>query len=407
MKGCGTMIILVINAGSSSLKYQLFDMETEQVLAKGNCEKIGMEEGIFTHKTFDGRELLKSPRMETHVEALHLVMGSLLDGEHGVLRSIGEISAVGHRVAMGGPRYLESVVADEAVLREIESVSPLAPLHNPAELSAIRACQSILGEKAVQCVVFDTAFHATMPPKAYMYAIPYEYYEQYGIRRYGFHGTSHRYVSARCAGLVGRPPESLKMISCHIGNGSSLAAIDRGKVVDTSMGMTPLDGFMMGTRCGAIDPSIVTFLMEKEKLSPAEMDDILTKRSGLLGVSGVSSDDREIIKAEAQGNERAALTHDMLAYQIQKYIGSYTAAMNGLDCMLFTAGLGENQADLRRRICQGLSFFGVELDPERNAAMRGGKEGEISTDRSRVKVYVIATNEELMIARDTYQICRS
>ncbi len=401
------MIVLVINAGSSSLKYQLFDMETEAVLAKGNCEKIGMDEGIFTHKTSHGYETLTHPRMETHVEALFLVMERLLDQEHGVIKSIQEISAVGHRVVMGGPNYLESVTVDEAVLREIEDMSPLAPLHNPAELATIRACQKILGDKTLQCVVFDTAFHATMPPKSYMYAIPYEYYEKYGIRRYGFHGTSHRYVSSRCAQLINRPLDSLKMISCHIGNGSSLAAIDCGKVLDTSMGMTPQDGFMMGTRCGCVDPSIVTFLMEKEGLSPAEMDDILTKRSGLLGISGISSDDREIIKAEAQGNERAALTHDMLTYQIQKCIGSYTAAMNGLDCMLFTAGLGENQTDLRRRICEGLTFFGVEIDPERNAMMRGGKEGEITTDRSKVKVYVIGTNEELMIARDTYQIYHS
>ncbi len=398
------MIILVVNAGSSSLKYQLFDMETETVLAKGNCEKIGMGEGIFTYKTSDGYETLQYPNMENHVAALHLVIERLLDREHGVIKTVGEIGAVGHRVAMGGPNYLESSALDETVLHELEHVSPLAPLHNPAELAAIRACQEIFGGETVQCAVFDTAFHATMPPKAYMYAIPYEYHETYGIRRYGFHGTSHRYVSARCAELMGRPLEELKMISCHIGNGSSLAAIDCGKVVDTSMGMTPLDGFMMGTRCGAIDPSIVTFLMEKEGLSPAQMDDILTKRSGILGISGVSSDDREVIKAEEQGNERAALTHDMLAYQIKKYIGAYVAAMDGLDCMLFTAGLGENQADLRRRICEGLSFFGVELDLQRNAAMRGGKEGEITTDRSRVKVYVIGTNEELMIARDTDRI---
>lgn len=401
------MTVLVINAGSSSLKYQLFDMENETVIAKGNCEKIGLDEGIFTHKTSKGFQLLTNPKMETHVDALYLIMDSLLNQEYGVIASIDEISAVGHRVVMGGPNYLESVAVDEAVLSEIERMSPLAPLHNPAELAAIRACQKIFGEKVLQCVVFDTAFHATMPPKAYMYAIPYEYYEKYGVRRYGFHGTSHRYVSSRCAQLMDRPLDSLKMISCHIGNGSSLAAINGGQVVDTSMGMTPQDGFMMGTRCGSADPSIITFLMNKEGLSPTEMDEVLTKQSGLLGISGISSDDREIIKAEAQGNERAALTHEMLTYQIQKCIGSYSAAMNGLDCLLFTAGLGENQTDLRKRICEGLTFLGVEIDPQLNATMCGGKEGEISTPQSKVKVYVISTNEELMIARDTYKIYHS
>ena len=395
------MKILVINAGSSSLKYQLIDMDGEKMVCKGNCERIGMEEGIFTHKTADGREIHKDVDMADHTAAFTQVKEALLDSENGGITNLSEVAAIGHRIVQGGALFSESVLVDEKVIEGIESLIPLAPLHNKAHVQGIRACRSVFGEEVPEVVVFDTAFHSTMPPKAYMFNVPYEYYEKYAVRRYGFHGTSHRYVSARCAQLMGKDLKDLKMITCHLGNGSSITAIDGGKVIDTSMGLTPLDGFMMGGRTGTLDPSVVTFIMEKEGLSPAEMDQIMNKKSGLLGISGVSSDDRDVTAARKEGNPRAKLAHDILEYQISKFIGGYMVALGGCDAMVFTAGVGENQWMHRFEIGKYLEFLGVKLDEKLNEETVLGKEGLISTPDSKIKVYVIPTNEELVIARDT------
>ena len=394
------MKILVINAGSSSLKYQLIDMESEQMLCKGNCEKIGLEMGIFGHKTADGREKKIDICMKNHTEAFEQVKNALLDEEVGVIKELSEVSAIGHRIVQGGALFSESVIVTDEVIDGIESLIPLAPLHNSAHVQGIRACMSVFGKDVPEVVVFDTAFHSTMPQKAYMFAVPYEYYEKYQIRRYGFHGTSHRYVSARLAELEGKELKDMKVITCHIGNGSSITAIQDGKVIDTSMGLTPLDGFMMGTRTGTLDPSVVTYIAEKENLSPSELSDLFNKKSGLLGISGVSSDDRDVSKAEEEDNPRAILAHDMLVYQIKKFIGSYAAALNGVDAIVFTAGLGENQTSLRERICKDMEYLGLEFDAEANSTARG-VERKISTPNSKVSVYVIPTNEELVIARDT------
>ena len=394
------MNILVINAGSSSLKYKLFDMTDETELASGNCERIGMEGGIFSYKTATVKEK-RELDLPDHVAAFRAVTRTLVDPEIGVLGDLSEIHAIGHRVVQGGSLFSHSVLVDDEVLRGIDSLIPLAPLHNPPQLMGILACQEVFGKEKPEAVVFDTSFHSTMPPKAYLYAIPYNFYEKYQIRRYGFHGTSHRYVSDRCAHLMGRPIEQLKLITCHIGNGSSITAIDGGKVIDTSMGLTPLDGFMMGTRSGSLDPSVVTFLMDKEHLSPKEMDDLLNKQSGMLGISGISSDDRDIEKAEEEGHHRAILTHEMLSYQIIKTIGGYISALCGLDALVFTGGLGENQINLRAEVGRSLAYLGVKVDEAVNREMRRGKEGLISTPDSKIPVWVIPTNEELLIARDT------
>ena len=395
------MKILVINAGSSSLKYQLIDMDNESMVCKGNCERIGMPGGIFTHKTADGRELHKNVNMLDHTAAFMQVKNALMDQEYGVIQSLDEVAAVGHRIVQGGAIFHESVLVNEKVIEDIESLIPLAPLHNKAHSQGIRACREVFGESVPEVVVFDTSFHATMPPKAYMFNVPYEYYEKYAVRRYGFHGTSHRYVSHRCAQLMGRDLKDLKMITCHLGNGSSITAIEQGKVIDTSMGLTPLDGFMMGSRTGTLDPSVVTFIMEKEHLTPREMDEILNKKSGLLGISGVSSDDRDVTKAAAEGNQRAILAHDILTYQIAKFIGGYMVALGGCNSIVFTAGVGENQSHHRQVVCDYLSFLGLKIDPELNEQMVLGKEGKISTPDSTIEVWVIPTNEELVIARDT------
>ena len=395
------MKILVINAGSSSLKYQLIDMDNESMVCKGNCERIGMPGGIFTHKTADGRELHKNVNMLDHTAAFMQVKNALMDQEYGVIQSLDEVAAVGHRIVQGGAIFHESVLVNEKVIEDIESLIPLAPLHNKAHSQGIRACREVFGESVPEVVVFDTSFHATMPPKAYMFNVPYEYYEKYAVRRYGFHGTSHRYVSHRCAQLMGKDLKDLKMITCHLGNGSSITAIEKGKVIDTSMGLTPLDGFMMGSRTGTLDPSVVTFIMEKEHLTPREMDEILNKKSGLLGISGVSSDDRDVTKAAAEGNQRAILAHDILTYQIAKFIGGYMVALGGCDSIVFTAGVGENQSHHRQVVCDYLSFLGLKIDPELNKQMVLGKEGKISTPDSTIEVWVIPTNEELVIARDT------
>ncbi len=397
------MKILVINAGSSSLKYQLIDMDTEKMMAKGICDRIGTD-GAFIKYQKAGRDAKKSVRpIKNHVEAFRLVTEALVSKESGVISDLSEISAVGHRIVQGGSIFDKSVLVTDEVIRQIQSLIPLAPLHNKSEVDAILASREVFGDKMPQCVVFDTSFHSTMPEKAYLYAIPYEYYEKYKVRRYGFHGTSHRYVSHHCAHLMHQPLEDIKMITCHIGNGSSIAAIQNGKVIDTSMGLTPLDGFMMGTRSGALDPSVVTFIMEKEHLTPKQMNDILNKKSGTLGICGMS-DDRDVTEAEIRGNHRANLAHEMLNYQITKFIGAYAAAMNGVDCIVFTAGLGENQPIIRYGVCRSLRFLGVKIDPILNDEYIHGREGKISTFDSTVSVYVINTNEELVIARDTKQI---
>ena len=397
------MNILVINAGSSSLKYKLFDMTDETELASGNCERIGMERSIFSYKTAQVKEK-RELDLPDHVAAFRVVTRTLVDPEIGVLHDLSEIHAIGHRVVQGGNIFDHSVLIDDDVLVGIDSLIPLAPLHNPPQLMGILACQEVFGKDKPQAAVFDTSFHSTMPPKAYLYAIPYDFYEKYKIRRYGFHGTSHRFVSDRCAHLMGRPLEELKLITCHIGNGSSITAIDHGKVIDTSMGLTPLDGFMMGTRSGSLDPSVVTFLMEKEQLTPKQMDELLNKRSGMLGISGISSDDRDIEKAEEEGHHRAILTHEMLSYQIIKTIGGYISALCGLDALVFTGGLGENQTNLRAEVGKSLAYMGIEIDEALNLETRRGKEGLISTPTSKIPVWVIPTDEEVVIARDTLHL---
>lgn len=394
------MKILVINAGSSSLKYQLIDMNGEVVIAKGLCDRIGVPAtSNIEHKVGD-KKIAKDIPMPSHVEAFEAVIEALTTGEGKVIDDISEISAVGHRVVQGGSLYSESVLIDNKVLADIEELSALAPLHNPAHALAMRACTKVFGENVPQVATFDTAFHQTMPERAYMYGIPYEYYEKYQIRRYGAHGTSHRYVSARLSEILGYTPE--KVITCHLGNGCSISAIKDGKCVDTSMGLTPLDGFMMGTRSGAVDPTVVTYIMEKDNVSPAEMNTILNKKSGLLGVSGVSNDSRDVIAAGEQGNKRARLAFEMQNYQIAKFIGSYAAAMGGVDAIVFTGGIGENESRARKYICSHLEFLGFTFADDKNAIR--GQEVEISTADSKVKVWAVPTNEELLIARDTLAI---
>jgi len=393
--------ILVINAGSSSLKYQLINMENEHVMAKGVCERIGIEGSQIKHIPTGSESFVKEIFMPDHKAAFMVMKDVLLDKTFGVIKELNEVSAIGHRVVQGGALFSESILIDESVIKGIESLIPLAPLHNKAHVDAIRASIEVFGDSLPQVVVFDTSFHSTMPEKAYMYAVPYEYYEKYQIRRYGFHGTSHRYVSGELAKALGRDIKDTKLITCHIGNGASITAIKGGKVIDTSMGLTPLDGFLMGSRSGAIDPSVVTFIQEKENLSPSEMNDILNKKSGILGISGISSDDRDVTKAEQEGNARAALAHNIQYYQIAKTIGSYYVALGGCDGIAFTAGLGENQIHLRKNICDYLECIGVQLDENRNIEFNKKPLGKISADDSKVQVFIIATNEELIIARDT------
>ena len=396
------MKILVINAGSSSLKYQLIDMETEQVMAKGLCERIGID-GHLKHTPLVGGKPVfnEDVPMPTHSEAIAAVIEKLTSPEYGVVGSMKEIDAVGHRVVHGGEKFAKSVKIDDSVMAAIEACIPFAPLHNPANITGIKACRDVMGDVPM-VAVFDTAFHQTMPGKAYMYAVPYEYYKNDGIRRYGFHGTSHLYVSGRCAELMGKPIEELKLISCHMGNGSSICAIDGGKCVDTSMGFTPLVGLPMGTRCGDLDAGVIQFIMNKYGFSIDEMLNILNKKSGVLGVSGVSSDFRDLAAAAAEGNERAQLALDMFAYWVAKVAGSYVAAMNGVDAIIFTAGVGENDSDTRAAIVKYFGYLGIELDKEANA--KRGQDIMISTPDSKVKVFVSPTNEELVIARDTKAI---
>jgi acetate kinase len=397
------MNILVINAGSSSLKYQLMDPDTRVILAKGLCERIGID-GRLTHKVpaVDGKYEFEIP-MPTHAEAIQAVLDALLSPEHGVIKSMDEIDAVGHRVVHGGESFAESVKIDDSVMEAIEACIPLAPLHNPANITGIRACQKVM-PKVPMVAVFDTAFHQTMPEKAYIYALPYEYYEKDKVRRYGFHGTSHRYVSARAADMLGKPIEQLKIITCHLGNGSSVTAVDGGKSVDTSMGFTPLAGLPMGTRSGDLDAGILEYLMEKHNYTIEEMLNILNKKSGVLGVSGVSSDFRDLGEAAEHGNHRADLAVECFNYDVKKLIGSYAAAMGGVDAIVFTAGVGENSADQRLEIASGLEFMGVKMDADANNTR--GKEAVISAADSRVKVLLIPTDEELMIAQDTARLVR-
>ena len=394
------MKILVINAGSSSLKYQFMESEGGEVFAKGLCERIGID-GRLTHKVPGRENVVMDIPMPTHNEAIQAVLDIMVDPEKGVIASTDEIAAVGHRVLHGGAAFTESCIIDDACIDAIKKCIPLGPLHNPANLMGIEACQKIM-PKTPQVAVFDTAFHMTMPPKAYIYAIPYEYYEKDDVRRYGFHGTSHRYVSARAIDMLGNPEHS-RVISCHLGNGSSLAAIVDGKVMDTSMGLGPLAGFPMGTRSGDVDATILEYLMGRYNYDIKEMLNILNKKSGVLGISGVSSDFRDIEAAADEGNERAKLALEKFEYEVKKFIGAYASAMGGVDAILFTAGVGENSAEMRARICKGLEYMGVKLDEEKNKVR--GKEAVISADDSKVKIFVIPTNEELMIAMDTAALC--
>lgn len=397
------MKILVINAGSSSLKFQLIDMNGEVVIAKGTCGRVSAEMGEFDIKTEKGK-FEKEVAMPDHTAAFQVVKEALISGETKVIDSLDEISAIGHRVVQGGSIFKESTLVTDEVIEGIKSLCDLAPLHNPAHIQGINACMDVFGKDVPEVVVFDNAFHSTMPEEAYMFGIPYEYYEKYKIRRYGFHGTSHRYVSAECAKIMGKDIKDLKIITCHLGNGSSITAVKGGKVIDTSMGLTPLDGFIMGTRSGNLDPSVVTFLQEKEGWTPAETSNILNKKSGVFGISGKYSDDRDILKAAAEGDERAELAKKMLWYQIRKYIGQYIAAMQGVDAIVFTGGIGENSQPLRQNICESFGYIGVTFNAEENTKAIKGKGGELSGPDSKVKVYVIPTNEELMIARDTKAI---
>lgn len=395
------MKIFVVNAGSSSLKYQLIDMDNEQVLAKGLCERIGVT-GAISHKAADGREYKAETPMPTHSEAFEAVVYAMVNSKAKVIDSFDEIAAIGHRIVQGGAIFKGSCLVNDKVLSDISDLGAMAPLHNPAHVLAIKACIKTFGDKIPQVVVFDTSFHQTMPAKAYMYALPYEYYEKYGVRKYGAHGTSHRFVSDRVAVLENKDKKDLKIITCHLGNGCSITAIKDGKCIDTSMGFTPLDGFMMGTRSGTIDPSALTYIAEKENLSAADINNICNKKSGMLGISGVSNDNRDIAAAAESGNERAKLAIDMQRYQILKFVGQYIAAMNGVDAIAFTGGIGENDPELRKYVCENLAYLGVKIDKDLNKLR--GKEVKISTDESGVDIFVIPTNEELAIARDTLEI---
>lgn len=392
------MKVLVINCGSSSLKYQLINMENEESLAQGLVERIGIEGSILTQKVPGKDKYIVEVPMKDHTDAIKHVLDALVDVAHGVIKSMDEISAVGHRVVHGGEKYAESVVINDEVMASLEECVKLAPLHNPANIIGINACKSLMPNTPM-VAVFDTAFHQTMPKEAFIYPLPYELYEKEGIRKYGFHGTSHKFVSSECAKALGKDIKDLRIITCHLGNGASLAAIKDGHCIDTSMGFTPLEGIAMGTRCGNIDPAIVTYLMTECSMTAAEVNNLMNKKSGVYGISGVSSDFRDIEDAAAKGNERAILALDVYNYRVRQMIGAYAASMGGVDAVVFTAGLGENAKETRRDICKGLEFLGIEIDEEKNNVR--GKVAEISKDGAKVKVFVIPTNEELVIARDT------
>lgn len=394
------MNVLVINAGSSSLKYQLIDVEKHALLAKGICERVGEDVGFYKHGIDENEVTIDAP-LKNHDDAMAIVLDTLVNGPDKAIDSLSEIDAIGHRIVQGGKYFQKSVLIDEEVIQKIDELAELAPLHNKAALMGIYACQKHMPNKPM-VAVFDTSFFQTLPPKAYMYPLPYELCEKYAIRKYGAHGTSHRYISERAAAVLDEPLEDLKLITCHLGNGCSISAIDHGVAVDTSMGLTPLDGLMMGTRCGAIDPAIVPFIMEHENLTPTEVNDLMNRKSGLLGVSGLSNDLRTIRKASESGHERAMLAYEMYSNSVKKQIGAYIAVMGGVDAIVLTAGVGENCDKMRRMIFAGLQPLGIILDEERNKL--SGFEREVSSDNSKVKIIVIPTNEEYMIARDTYQI---
>jgi acetate kinase len=395
------MKILVINCGSSSLKYQILEMTTETLLCKGLVEKIGITGSTITHEKIGENKLVLECAMKDHKDAIEQVLQVIRDKEYGVVKSMDEIGAVGHRIGHGGERYNRSVIVTDDVIKAITDCIPLAPLHNPANLLGISACQSLM-PGTPNVAVFDTAFHQTMPPESYIYAIPYEYYKKYGIRRYGFHGTSHKYVAEKASQMLNINLDDLKIITCHLGNGASVSAIKRGKCIDTSMGFTPLEGLVMGTRSGDIDPAIVTYIREKENLPQGKVNEILNKRSGMLGISGVSSDFRDIEAAVAEGNERAALALKVFAHKVKFYIGAYIAEMNGVDAIVFTAGVGENDVTMRELICNEMGNLGIKLDLVKNKVR--GKETIISMEDSKVKILLIPTNEELMIARDALKL---
>ncbi|CAG7840689.1 acetate kinase [Clostridium novyi B str. ATCC 27606] len=394
------MKILVINCGSSSLKYQLIDMLSEEPIAQGLVERIGIQGSVLTHKV-NGKKYVIEEEMKDHKKAIALVLDALVNEEYGVIKNMNEISAVGHRVVHGGEKYAESVLIDDEVMEALEEFIKLAPLHNPPNITGINACKELMPTTPM-VAVFDTAFHQTLPDYAYMYSLPHDLYEKYGIRKYGFHGTSHKYVSSVAAEILGKDIESLKLVTCHLGNGSSLAAVKNGKCVDTSMGFTPLAGLTMGTRCGDIDPAVVTFLIKELNYSVDDVNKLMNKESGVLGISGISSDFRDILKAASEGNERAELALNMFKNKVIQYIGAYTAVMGGVDAIVFTAGVGENSEPIRKRIVSELGFLGIKLDLEKNKVM--GEIETISTEDSKVKVLVIPTNEELMIAKDTKEI---
>jgi len=398
------MKVLVINAGSSSLKYQLIDMTTESPLAIGLCERIGIKDSIITQKRFDGKKYEKTTDFPNHKVALEAALKVLIDPEFGVIKNMDEIKAVGHRVVHGGEKFTSSALLTKDVEKAIKDCFELAPLHNPPNMMGIEAAEEII-PGLPNVVVFDTAFHMTIPKYAYIYALPYSMYEKYGIRKYGFHGTSHFYVSRRAAAMLGKPLEETKIITCHLGNGSSIAAVKGGKSVETTMGFTPLEGVAMGTRCGSIDPAVVPFMMEKEGLSTREVDNLMNKKSGALGVSGISNDFRDLDEAASKGSERAELALEIFAYKIKKVIGEYSAVLNGVDAIVFTAGIGENSASIRKRILSDLDGIGIKIDEEKNKIR--GQEIDISTPDSKIRVLVIPTNEELTIARDTKEICET
>ena len=400
------MKILVVNSGSSSIKYCLFDMADQSLLAKGLVERIGIQGSLITHYPTGKEASKKEVDIPDHRKGIELVIDALLDNEHGVISDITEVTAVGHRVVHGGEKYSGSVLLNEDVMNALNEFTELAPLHNPPNILGIKVCQELL-PGTPQVGVFDTAFHQSLPRQAFLYGLPFSYYEKYRIRRYGFHGTSHQYVAQRAAEILEKDIKALKIITCHLGNGSSISAVKGGKSIDTSLGFGTISGLIMGTRCGDIDPAIIPYLMEKENLNFKEMNDILYKKSGFMGLSeGISSDMRDLEEQALVGNDRAKRTLDVLYYGLKKYIGAYTAAMNGLDVLIFTAGIGENDPRLRKEVCQGLSFFGISIDDSKNDGLRG-KEAIISTEDSRVAVLVIPTYEELMIARDTVEICNN
>ncbi|EMS69753.1 acetate/propionate family kinase [Ruminiclostridium cellobioparum] len=397
------MKVLVINAGSSSLKYQLIDMTNEAVLAKGLCDRIGIENSFIKQSKGDEEAVVISKVLKNHKDAIAAVIAALTDEKIGVIKSMSEISAVGHRIVHGGEKFNSSAVINEKVMDAVRECIDIAPLHNPPNIVGIEACQQIMPDVPM-VGVFDTTFHSTMPDYAYLYAIPYELYEKYGIRKYGFHGTSHKYVSERAADLLGKPLSELKIITCHLGNGSSICAVDKGKSVDTSMGFTPLQGLAMGTRSGTIDPEVVTYLMEKEDLTVKGISTLLNKKSGVLGVSGVSSDFRDLHTAAEEGNKRAQLALEIFAYGVKKFIGEYIAVMNGVDAIVFTAGIGENNSTIRTQILDNMDFLGIKIDPDKNKIR--GQEIDISAPGATVKTFVIPTNEELAIARETVRLLK-